>query len=384
MSEMDFVSAEKSLWFLQRPEDGAKSLYALSEAADADNTVRRGAASYNASVLDGLGLPGFGAWAYGKQSGAARIGSGSGACPLVWNYAASGLDTLQAKVVGREEPKPMIEVTDGTWEDQIQAVWSSRLLEGLYRGQQGKFHDVWDLGRHAFKIAAGVTGSVAVKVLPYHDEDKIVCELHDTLDMFIDHFECTYSNPLTYGEITWFDAHRLMAIFDKPAQKQAIWAAREPLPTDRGGMDGEKTRYMVKLVEGWRLKLGKTAGRYLATIKGGEVLQKGDYEHDTPPFAFLHARRSLGGFYGIPVMERGMRIVERINQILAAMDKGERLVPKNLRIYDIRATPKELMKNVRDVMQVGWNSEIGGQPPQWHTPPLYDQTAIEALQAPNH
>src|SRR3972149_3386128 len=100
MSEMDFVSAEKSLWFLQRPEDGAKSLYALSEAADADNTVRRGAASYNASVLDGLGLPGFGAWAYGKQSGAARIGSGAGARPPAGEYAASGLAPRPATVGG--------------------------------------------------------------------------------------------------------------------------------------------------------------------------------------------------------------------------------------------------------------------------------------------
>lgn len=377
--ELPYTSSEQHLWWQQKPEEAAKNLMNLAEAGDNDNLPRRASAAYNASILEGIGVDGFGAWAYGKGTRmGAQIGPKGSSCPLVWNYPAAALDTLQSKVVGRTEPKPMIMVTDGDWDDQRRAVWSSRLLEGLYRQQQGWYHDVWDMVRQCFKIAAGVTGSVAVKVLPYPDESKIICELHDTLDMFIDFFECNYSNPLTYGETTWFDPHRLMQAF--PKKKAEIWDAREPLPEDRGGGTGERCRYMVRLVEGWRLKLGKEPGRYVAAMKNG-VLDSKKYEHESPPFAFLHARRSMGGFYGIPVMQRGMAIAERINQILHSLDKGERFMPRSAVIYDTVATPIELIKNVRDVMQIGYNSGAGGNPPQYETPAIYDQSVMNLLEA---
>ena len=380
MAEVDYTSSEVHLWWQQKPEEGAKSLMNLNEAGESDNLPRQADAAYNASIMEGLGVEGFGAWAYGrrKASSAATIGTGSSGCPLVWNYPAAALDTLQAKVVGGKEPKPMIMVTDGDWDDQRRAVWSSRLLEGLYRQQQGWFHDVWDMVRQSFKIAAGITGSIAVKVLPYPDESKIVCELHDTLDMFIDYFECNYSNPLTYGEQTWFDPHRLMQAF--PDHKRAIWDAREPLPDKRGGGQGERCRYMVRLVEGWRLKVGKTNGRYLAATKNGPLDSK-PYTHDTPPFAFLHARRSMGGFYGIPVMQRGMAIAERINQILKKLDNGERFMPANYCIFDVNATPQELLQNVRSVMQIPYNSKAGGEKPEYGTPAIYDQSIMNLLEA---
>mgnify|MGYP001603933721 FL=1 len=163
-SEMEFVSPEMSLWWTQSAEDAGKSLMGLSEAAAQDNQGRRARAAYNASLLEGIGLGGFGAWGYGSRStGAANVVVGGKSSPLIWNYPAAGLDTLQAKVVGQSEDKPMIMVTDGDWDDQRQAVWNTRLLEGLYSEPQGMYHDVWDLGRSGFKIAAGVTGTIAVK-----------------------------------------------------------------------------------------------------------------------------------------------------------------------------------------------------------------------------
>lgn len=380
-TNVESIATGESLWFIEKdPEIASRRLVTLADAGRDDNVPRRARAAYNASVLESIGLKGFGAWGYGKDGGPATLGQPGASCPLVWNYAAAGLDTLQAKIAGRAEDKPMIQVTDGDWDDERKAVWSGRLLEGLYAQDHGMYHDVWDMGRSAFKIAAGVTGTVAAKIVGYPDEGKLVCELHDTLDMFIDNFECSYSNPLTYGEETWFDPLRLMAAFDDRVTKQLIWDSREPLPADRGGGEQERTRYMVRLVEGWRCKLGKDNGVYLAATKLGKLIKK-PYEHSTPPFAFLHARRSLAGFYGVPVMERGMRIVERINQIVATMDKGERLVPRSLLMYDIKATPKELIKNVRDVMQVGYSSETGGQMPQYMTPDIYGDTVMALLEA---
>lgn len=380
MAETDYVDPSAHSWWTQNAEDAGKSLMALDEASEDDNKPRRTRAAYNASLLEGIGLGGFGAWGYGGRStGIAQVACGDKQSPLIWNYPAAALDTLCPKVAGRDD-KPFIMVTDGDWDDERRAIWTTRLLEGLYKEEQGMYNSVHDLGRAAFKIAAGVTGTVAGRVVCMPGEARVVCELRDTLDMWIDAFECSYSNPLTYGEGTYYDPYRLMAAY--PKAKQMIWESREPLPYERGGGqagDGSKTRYMVKLVEGIRCRYGEEPGRRVLAVKCGTIDSK-PYLETTPPYAFLHARRSLAGFWGIPVLERGMRIAERINAIVAKLDKAEVLLPKSLLIYDVKRTPRELMKNISDVMQIGFNSEVGGVDPTYITPPLYDQSVINLLE----
>lgn len=380
---------DDSLWFTQDAEKAAKTAFQLALSADTDNAGRRGRATYNASILDGVGLAGFGAWGYGRgsqPSWGSIVGVGNGrtgqGCPLIWNYAAAGLDTAQAKIVGQDEPKPFIEVTDGDYDDHRQSVWSGRLLDGVYRQDQGMYHDVWDLARAAWKLAAGCTGTTAIKAKPHPGESKMVFELHDTLDMFIDFFECTYSMPMTYGESTWFDPLRLMACVDDQKTKQLIWDSREPLPREFGGETLASPKYMVRLVEAWRLQMNKgEPGKYLQAVKQGPI-SLDDYPHSSPPFAFLHARRSLCGFYGLPLMERGMRIVERINTILAGLDKSETLTPRNMLIYDIEASPAGLLQNMRDIMLAGYSSKTNpnAKAPQYITPTIYDETVVALLE----
>lgn len=380
MPETDYVDPSCHAWWTQSGDDAGKSLMNLAEAAAHDNQGRRNRAAYNASLLEGIGLGGFGAWGYGaRSSGLAQIALGNKQSPLIWNYPAAALDTLTPKVAGSDD-KPFVMVTDGDWDDERRAVWTTRLLEGLYKEQQGMYSSVHDLGRAAFRIAAGVTGSVAARVVSLPGEAKLTCELCDTLDMWIDAFECSYSNPLTYGEETWFDPYRLMAAF--PKHRELIWQAREPLPYERGGSepgDGSKTRYMVKLVTGLRVRYGKEPGRKLFAISTG-TLDDRKYDDTEPDYAFLHARRSLAGFWGIPVLERGMRIAERINAIVGKLDRAEVLLPKNLLVYDIKRTPSELMKNIGEVMQIGFNSEVPGVDPQYITPTLYDRSVIDLLE----
>lgn len=381
---------DDSLWFTQTDADKASAVAMnLATSADTDNMGRRARATYNASLLDGVGLSGFGAWGYGKgsqPSWGSFCGGGTGraeGCPLVWNYAAAGLDTAQAEIVGQDEPAPFIEVTDGDYDDHRQSVWSGRLLKGIYSQDQGMYHDVWDLARAAWKLAAGCTGTTAIKAKPHPGESKMVFELHDTLDMFIDFFECTYSMPMTYGESTWFDPLRLLACFDDRAIKQKIWDSREPLPKEFGGDAENAPKNMVRLVETWRLQMNKgEPGKYLQSVKQGALGPLYDYAHSSPPFAFLHARRSLCGFYGLPLMERGMRIVERINQILAGLDKSEVLTPKNMLIYDIEASPPGLLQNMRSIMLAGYSSKTNpnAKAPQYITPTVYDQTVVSLLE----
>lgn len=387
--KVDPEHVDDSLWFTQTdPDIAAARLKALGDSAMTDNQSRRDRAVYNASLLDNIGLSGFGAWGYGRPS-ATTWGNLVGApgaekrVPLIWNYAAAGLDTAQAKIVGQDEPKPMIVVTDGDYDDHIQSVWSGRLLEGIYRQDQGQYRDLWDLARAAWKIAAGCTGTTAIKAKPMRGERKMVYELHDTLDMFIDFFECSYSMPLTYGEQTWFDPYRLMACTDDKATKEKIWKSREPLPAEYGGDKNDSTpRYMVKLYEGWRLAMSKNEpGTYLSAVKEG-ALDRLDYPHTTPPFAFMHARRSLCGFYGLPLMERGMRIVERINQILSTMDNSERLIPRSQVIYDIEATSPALIQNMRNAMLLGYSSKTNpmAKPPVVQNPDIYADTVLKLLE----
>jgi hypothetical protein len=368
---------DSHLWWKQPINLAYRTALNLEESCRDDARERRARATSNLQILEGMGIGGFGAWGYGKA-----MASAPAFAPPIWNYCAAAVDTLQANIVGGREPKPMLQVTDGSYDDHRQAVWSGRLLEGLYATDQGMYRDLYDVASHGFKLAAGATGTIAVKCLPYEDEGRLVYELRDTLDMFIDAFECSYSLPLTYGDVTWFDPERLCAIFSKPWQKNLILESREELPAEYGGDVGKEPRRMVRFVELWRMKSGKEAGKYLATVKAGG-LEMTDYDYSTPPYAFFHARRSLAGFFGVPMIDRVMPIMQRIQQLVRALDKTERLVPKNVAIYDTEMTTPEQVRHMADVMHLPYSSKgrsPGSSEPKFVTVPIYDQTMMNLLE----
>jgi len=246
------------------------------------------------------------------------------------NKAFEYTETCVSKIGAVDAPKPALMVTDGDWELKRRVTLNARLLEAEYDLRQGVFPNVHALCQQGLRIAYSSTGSVAAKVYPWPEEDRVVVELHDTLDFFLDDTELTYSLPRTFGELTWWPPHRLANSYpDHTAKIVESVEAR----TDRGGLafTGRTSRAeLVPVWEAWAVAIGGEPGRHLVTLRDGTVLLDEEWDSDEPPFAFLHVNPALCGFWGIPAIDVVYEEILKVNEILQRCDEAHTHSPKQV------------------------------------------------------
>lgn len=376
---------ESKLWHKQRDPAIAGRIGCLLATAQLEaNQPRTELARELGSMFEGKTLDGLDGDCFDSLVPVVYDGA-----PLINNRAASIVETLQSKLAALDEPRPQFVITDGTYEQHRQAVWLDRFVEALYYQPQcnGLYANMWQLWRHAFLLAAAATGTVAVKIYPDFRAKKINAELHSTLDMWVDPFEVRYSGPLTYGESTMMDAEPLLDKYSKSqAKTQAILSAMDQRPA-RGSTNGKARRSsegQVLVHELWRVRtLADEPGKYLQCV-GNQALEFEDYAYSTPPFAFYHFRRRLGGFWGAAAIDRFHASVIRENQVINRMDEGEARSSTTVIYYDPKVQGADKIARPGHVLMVPYNSEQGS-PPQPYTLPWYPQTAPElrALHAQN-
>jgi hypothetical protein len=237
------------------------------------------------------------------------------------NKAYEYVETYVSKIGAEDAPQPALMVTDGDWDLKRRVTLNSRLLEAEYDQRQGVFANLHALAHQALRIAAGATGSVAAKIYPWPKENRVVVELHDTLDMFLDDTELSYGVPRTYGEVTWWPPYRLAENY--PEHEKEIQNGIEDRK-DRGGLVFQGSTQRAQLVpvwEAWAVSLGPDSpGRHIMTLRDGTVLVDEEWESDEPPFAFLHTSPSMAGFWSIPMMDVAYEEILKVNEILQACD----------------------------------------------------------------
>lgn len=238
---------------------------------------------------------------------------------LIRNKFFEYVETYVSKVGADENPQPALMVTDGDWELKRQVTLATRLLEAEYDQRQGLYADLYALTRHGLRLGYGATGSVAAKIYPWPKEDRVVVELHDTLDMFLDDTELVYNNPRTFGELTWWPPERLAGSYPvHRAQIEAAVESREQLGIAYNETFGRVEQ--VAVFEAWAVKVGDEIGRHIVCLRDGTVLLDEEWDDPEPPFAFFHAAPSMVGFWGTPPMEYVYDEILKTNEILEACD----------------------------------------------------------------
>lgn len=365
------------LWHKQTDKDTAAGIVdRLADAQDTLNEPRRTLAARHGSMFEGIQIEGLTGDCFDGMLPLTFDGA-----PLINNRAASVVETLQSKLAALDEPRPQFVITDGTYEQKIQGVWLDRFIEGQYYQPQcgGMYQNMWAMWRHAFLLAAAATGSVAVKVFPDFQARKIRAELHSTLDMWVDPFECRYSGPLSYGESTWFDSEMLCdRYYRSDAKTKAIIAAAEAPPKRASKGTSENDNLQVQVREMWRLRTdADKPGKYIMCV-GSTALEWDDYEYATAPFAFYHFRRRLGGFWGASAVDRFYQSVVRENQILNRMDDSESRSGCVVIPYDPNVTGANKIVHPENVILMPYDSTKGA-PPQPFVVPWYPGTAPELM-----
>lgn len=368
-----------NLWNRQSdPDKAAPIVYQLAQNGEQVNLPRREQCTRYASMYEATQLQGLdGDFFFGSDE---LISYDQ--CPLINNRCEAIADTLQSKLSALDEPRPQFVVTDGSYEQKRQAVWLDRFVEGQYYQPQmnGMFQTLWELWRQAFLIAAAATGSVAVKIYPDFNAKKIQCELHNTLDMWLDPAEVRYGGPLTYGESTWVDAEMLLDTYSRSQKKtRAIIAARDSAPERIGSPKNKMADdQQVRVHEIWRVRTtADEPGKY-AKVVGNTSLEFDDYDYATPPYAFYHFKRRLGGFWGRSATASIYHSVIRENQVLNRMDEGEARSQTQYVFYDPTVPGANKIAVPKHVIMIPYDP-AKGNPVMPFTPNWYPQTAPELM-----
>jgi hypothetical protein len=363
------------LWHKQTdPDEAALIVDQIALQQESVNDPRRENARLEGTMYEGIEIAGLDGDCFDDHTPAVYDGA-----PLINNRAASIIETLQSKIAALDEPRPQFVVTDGTYEQKRQAVWLDRFIEGQYYQPQcaGMYSNLWAMWRHAFLLAASCTGSAAIKIYPDFSQRKIVAELRNTLDMWVDPMECRYGGPLSYGEDTWVDMELYLDRYSRSDKKtKAILAAAQS--PKRGGKDNKNDNLQIRLHEMYRIKTDREKpGRYIQSV-GGCALEWDDYPYTTPPYAFYHFRRRLGGFWGASATSRFYQSVIRENQVLNRMDDSEARSGTVVQYYDPNVVGSKQMAVAKNVVFVPYDS-TQGPPPQPFVIPWYPQSAPDLM-----
>lgn len=320
-------------WWELSAKEAAQTIVELETTYARDNAWRRSRARKLAGMYHGRNLDTPFASDARFSWRDERLGAPDDSfVPLIRNKAYEYVETHVAKIGANDAPQPALMVTDGDWDLKRRVELCSRILLAEYGLRQGRYQNVHDLCHQGLRIADAATGTVAAKVYPWPEEDRVVVELHDTLDMFLDETELSYGAPRTFGEVTWWPPHKLVQNY--PKHKEKILGATEERK-DRGGLvfAGVTSRAeLVPIWEAWAVRVGDQMGKYICCLRDGTVLSEGveDWESDEPPFAFLHTNPALAGFWSIPMMEVAYEEIRKANEILYRCDEAHADTPKQV------------------------------------------------------
>lgn len=318
-------------WWELPAKEAAHAIIDLETTYARDNAWRRSRARRLAGLYHGRSLDTPFATDARFSWRDERLSAPDGATvPLLRNKAYEYVETHVAKIGANDAPQPALMVTDGDWDLKRRVELCSRLLLAEYGLRQGRFSNIHDLCHQGLRIADAATGTVAAKVYPWPEEDRVVVELHDTLDMFLDETELSYGAPRTFGEVTWWSPWRLVQSY--PKHRARILESIEERK-DRGGLVFAGISQRAELVpiwEAWAVRVGEESGRHLVTLRDGTVLLDEEWDSDEPPFAFLHTNPALAGFWSIPMMEVVYDEIRQANEILWRCDEAHRDSPKQV------------------------------------------------------
>lgn len=378
------------VWYRQPEQEGHVTLCEQAKLYEGRAQRRKNDAVKLMRLYEGETITGFdrGLGVAENTSDEARI-QGE-AVDITLNVAQTLVDTLDAKIAGLENTKPQIVTTEASWDVRRRARLVDRFIEGQFYERQGRFTDLWDVFRFAFRLALASTRTAAVKFYAAERDKKVCAEVHDTLSMWVDTPGAVYDYPSSMGQTTWWDPDRFLDAYGKSyagIEDDVRKACSHPrkslglelLNDDRDYLREELLRLPV--TEGWRFKTGDQVGVYCLTFPGAKQAPIWEeYDYEDPPFVFVGGQRSLTSFWHRTLTKPIVAPILRVNEILAAIDRAERLTPKGVIFYDPEQVPKERLEVGDDLelIPVPGLAAMKGKP-IYEAPPPFHPLALELV-----
>lgn len=237
---------------------------------------------------------------------------------LSLNVVASIQRALRAKIT-KSRPRPWL-VTDGAKQKlQERAKGMQQFITGVLYEQ-----NAYVTGERCFDLA-GIANEGWAVVYDDAERERVCVERAYPWEVFIDDLDGYYDSPLSYYRVRPIDREKVLAMFPDltRGEKEAVlrapaWKGFPDFGFDAGGAD------CIKVVEGWRLALGKkNPGRHVIAIKGAKLLDR-EWTRDRCPLKRLRLEPEPVGCHGTGVVEELMGIQLEINEVAASIQEGNR------------------------------------------------------------
>lgn len=355
----------KLVWSRQSPEEGHQTLCNQGKAYEGRTSKRKAEAVKLMRLYEGESVTGYDLTARTTDvTDDAKIAGEP--VEITLNIAQSLVDTLDAKIAGLENTKPQIVTADAKWDVRRQALLADRFIEGQYMERQGRFQDLWDVFRFALRLSMASCGTSAVKFFANSKSKRIQAEVHDTLSMWVDTPGAIYDYPTGMGHTTLWDPEKLVDTYaekfkgEYPQFEADVFAAAAPPRRGSLGLEAFSDDHdalredirRVSVTEGWRFKYGTAPGVYGMSFAGAKrPLEWEKYDYEDPPFVFIGGQRRLTSFWHRTLVKPVIAPILRVQEILASIDRSERLTPKGVIFYD----PEEMTK---EMLEIGDDHEL--------------------------
>lgn len=304
------------------------------------------------------------------------------------NFGARVMDAIDAKIFALERTKVQFVVSDGGWSVKSAAVKAARFIEGQMAEPSGIFNSVWDAWRHGARLTSIATSACMMFFWSDPTQGKIVTELDDTLNVWVETGGLPYDGYSAIGRITYWEPRKLAARFPK-FKTEIMQAAQDPKMLTRWRElysddedDENDDELRVPFIQGWRMqygdpKAGGVAGVQICCIPD-LVLDRRPYESTEPPCVRLCPMPQLAGLWGRTIFQRCVAADRRYNEILNSCDTTERLTPKGAIVYDPTASDEEQLKAVKDVVLIPHTGPMD-RAPQYTAPAPFHPVVLELL-----
>lgn len=306
------------------------------------------------------------------------------------NFGARVMDAIDAKIFALERTKTQFVVSDGGWSVKAAAVKASRFIEGQMSEPSGIFKDVWEAWRHGARLTTIATTACMMFFWTDPSQNKIITELDDTLNVWVETGGLPYDGYSAMGRITYWEPRKLAARFPK-FKAEILQAAQDPkqltrwreLYSDDEDDDDRDDELRVPFIQGWRMQYGDpneggVKGVQICAIPG-LVLDRRDYDSPDPPCVRMCPMPQLAGVWGRTIFERCISADRRYNEILNSLDSAERLTPKGALVYDPTSSDEEQLKNiVKDVIFIPHTGPMD-RAPQYTAPAPFHPASLDLL-----
>lgn len=326
-------TCNETWWAEPTDEQAAKALVAWSDDCIRSNAYRACRSYRYASLFEGFtltNLSGFGAELTNDQ-----VFDGLNV-PVIRNKCRRLVFTFINKAFANDNPVPQFTTKGADFEQELAAENMDDAVCAEFDQEQGGFSDIHELWRHGGTIASSATGRCYV--FAYPGEEKVEAELDDSLCVGIVK-DGQYGPIQTLSRSTWRDPEGLAA--KHPEHRAAILANIEdrsaPIVAGtavmKDGLDSHANRYVarrreVRVIQGWRVRIGDKTGRRIYCLKDGTILFKSEWKKTKPPCAVWDFEKELSCEGGTPLTHTIYRMSMRQNEITQEMDFSQHESPQ--------------------------------------------------------